>query len=126
MMFPKALYEAFPYVYMTTGIAEIGYFQSLLATGSGLLFFLAGALIWVMRSNARRTDPAATRKNSSTGQVWYELKPFLFIAAGVLIVNYLDARMVYPIAGLIILVGFYIVLLRTTHRAKYIKYNRNT
>lgn len=119
MVFPKTIYEAVPYIYMSGGIAEITYFKGVLGTSSGLLLFLAGALIWVLRSNARRTDPEVSRKNTEDNEILYELKPFILIALGFLCVAYFNQLLLYPIAGIVVLIGVYLVLMRSTHRSKH-------
>jgi hypothetical protein len=124
MLLPKALYELMPYAYMSAGIAEISYFKTLIATGSGLLFFVAGSLIWILRSNYRRKDPEVTRKEVSANQGLYELKPFLFIMCGVLTVTWSNNWLVYPAASLLVLFGFYILMLRTMHRGRQAKFSR--
>ncbi|QTH63831.1 hypothetical protein J1N51_14140 [Psychrosphaera ytuae] len=120
-MFPKLIYESLPYAYMSIGVVEINYFETILATMSGVLFFFAGALVWVMRSNARRTDPEKTRKHKESGQFFYELKPFLLIFLGVMVLAYVNNWLVYPLAGIVCLFGVYIMLIRNMHRQKRIK-----
>lgn len=116
MMFPKGVYEVLPYTYMSVGVVEIGFVESMLATLSGVVLFFAGALVWVMRSNARRTDPESTRKHNESGQVLYELKPFILIILGAMVLTYFNHWMVYPVATLVCLLGLYIIMIRNTHR----------
>ena len=125
-MIPKTLYELLPYGYMSAGVAEISYFKTLLSTGSGLLFFMAGALVWVLRSNYRRTDPEASRKASGAGQSFYELKPFLLIVSGVLIFTWINSWMGLPLASMVTLIGMYIVVLRSMHRTKRVSFSRHS
>lgn len=126
MILPKALYELLPYGYMSAGVAEIGYFKTLISTGSGLLFFMAGALIWVLRSNHRRTDPEASRKLISNNQSMYELKPFMCIAISVLLFTWFNSWMVIPVASLFSLFGIYVIVLRSIHRNKRVSFSRNS
>lgn len=119
-MFPKVIYESLPYAYMSIGVVEINFFQTALATLSGVLFFFAGALVWIMRSDARRRDPEITRKHTDSGQLVYELKPFFLIFVGVMILAYVNNWLVYPFAGLVCLFGVYIMLIRNIHRQKRI------
>ncbi|OOZ12801.1 hypothetical protein BOW35_12505 [Solemya velum gill symbiont] len=86
-MLPRVIYELIPYAYMWTGVSVI-WTQPL---GPIHLFaailYLAGTLIWVMRSDARRQD----NNNNNNKQVihhrrnmsplMYELYPFLMLAA---------------------------------------------
>lgn len=125
MMFPKGIYEVLPYTYMSVGIVEIGFVESIMATISGVVLFLAGAIVWVMRSNARRTDPVTTRRNTNSGEILYELKPFILIMLGAMVITYFNYWMVYPIAGLVCLLGFYIILIRNTHRHRRVKLRKS-
>jgi hypothetical protein len=118
MVFPKPIYEVVPYLYMSGGIAEVSYIKGLLGTSAGVLLFLSGALIWVLRSNARRTDSEVTRKEIKNNEVVYELKPFLLILGGFLCVAYFNQMLLYPIAGFMILIGVYLVLIRSTYRTQ--------
>lgn len=125
MMLPKVVYELMPYGYMSVGVAEISYFKTLLTTTSGLLFFVAGALIWILRSNHRRTDPVVNRKNANN-QSFYEMKPFLLIAGSVLVYTWVNTAMVLPAAALTAAIGTYLLLARTVNRGKKVSFRRET
>jgi len=126
MMIPKTIYELLPYGYMSAGVAEIGYFKTLLSTGSGLLFFMAGAFVWVLRSNNRRTDPESTRKLSGKTQGIYELKPFILIMIGVLLMTWMNYWVVTPLAAVVVMFGIYILFLRLSYRSKRVSFSRNS
>jgi len=126
MMIPKVIYEISPYVYMAGGLAEITYFKTLVTTGSGLLFYVAGALIWVLRSNNRRTDPEGMRKLINSNQSFYELKPFFLIAMGVLLFTWLNTWMALPFAALTIVIGAYLVVVRAVYRNKKVSFRRHS
>jgi len=126
MMMPKAIYEILPYGYMSAGVAEISYFKTALSTSSGLLFFMAGAFIWILRSNNRRTDPEAARKIIDTGQSFYELKPFLLIVLGVLSLTWMNYWLVTPLASAFVIFGLYILYLRLSYRGKRVAFSRRT
>lgn len=123
MLLPKNLYEVLPYTYMTAGVAEIGLFDSILAMSSGILMFIAGALVWILRSNYRRVD-AGYAKHSATKQGFYELKPFCLIALGVVVIQTVDVNSASFFASLAILVGSYIWYLRIQNRHRELKFSR--
>ena len=126
MILPKALYEILPYGYMSAGVAEIGYFKTFISTGSGLLFFMAGALIWVLRSNHRRTDPKAARKSLDHNQSMYELKPFICIAISVLMFTWVNNWVALPVAAMFSLFGLYVLVQRSVNRNKRVAFSRNS
>ncbi|MDO6718365.1 hypothetical protein Q4575_03080 [Psychrosphaera sp. 1_MG-2023] len=121
MILPKTLYEILPYTYMSIGVAEIGYFKSYLTTSSGLLFFFAGALIWILRSNYRRFDDFRLFDSKSKLGL-YELKPFLLILLGVMFYTWFGSNLTSSFATLTVLVGIYIVFLRAIKRSRQLKF----
>jgi len=126
MMMPKVIYELLPYVCMVGGLAEVTYFKTIMTTGSGLLFYGAGALMWILRSNHRRTDPQAGRKLVNDNQSFYELKPFFLIAIGVLLFTWLNTWMALPLSALTAMLGTYIIVLRSMHRRKKVSFSRHS
>ena len=55
-MLPILLYEVLPLVYLFGGTILLVFGQSALVLVSATLFYCAGAFIWIMRSENRRTD----------------------------------------------------------------------
>lgn len=86
-MLPSWLYEPLPALYL---LASAG----LLLTQSPLLWlastalFAAGAVIWMMRSNYRRTDLVVfPAKRWFQPELLYECQPFLWLALGLLLLR---------------------------------------
>lgn len=116
-MLPKPIYELMPYFYLSGGITEIYYLQSTIATVSGVLFFVAGAMIWILRSNHRRCDSQLSRKRDARlPEELYEMLPFLYMLVGALLVTFSTSYLLYAIAALLFLAGLHFVVVRTVHR----------
>ncbi len=119
---PKPLYESLPYFYMAIGMAIIGHFQTVLMSFSGVCFFIAGAVMWVLRSDNRRKDVLFKRRNDSTGRPeLYELKPFIYLLAGVLCSSWAELAtehaVILDIIGVAIAMsGLYLLLKRMIYR----------
>ncbi|MFT4925417.1 MAG: hypothetical protein ACI8WB_001510 [Phenylobacterium sp.] len=115
--YPKIIYEAFPYFHMTLGIVAISHFQTLLTSFSGVCFFAAGAVMWVLRSDNRRKDQIFKRKHD--GGNWrelYELKPFLYILAGVLFSSWSQVMLVDMLGVGVAMVGVFQLMRRVIYR----------
>lgn len=118
MMLPKVIYELIPYFYMSAGVAEISYFHTRVSTVLGLVIFLVGTFIWIIRSEHRRQDPKVTRKERGLNNTLYEAKPFLLILCGVVANTWTTNWAIYPLALCFMLLGIYFVFLRTQHRSR--------
>lgn len=112
-MLPKQLYEILPYLYMVIGVLVLFALGNFLALFSGLLFFMAGSLIWILRSDHRR----ASRKHHGPLPHWpYELLPFLYTATGGVLCYYANTIYLYPSAILLLTAGLQIWYLRGVQR----------
>lgn len=80
-MLNTKIYEALPYAYLGSGTLVMLTQTTPLAWTSGLLLFMAGALVWVMRSNHRYRPRQRTRSQGLPRRV-YEAAPFLYMLAG--------------------------------------------
>ena len=54
MWLPEKFYELLPYLYAILGMATLGYFDTPLGYGSGLLLLLTACLVWMMRRDFRQ------------------------------------------------------------------------
>lgn len=90
-MLPSWLYEQLPSVYLLLSAGLLLLAQSPLLWLAATMLFVAGALIWMMRSNYRRTDlvifPA---KHWLQPELIYEAQPFLWLALGLLLLRLPD------------------------------------
>jgi len=112
-MVPKQLYESLPYLYMVAGIAVLVAIGNYFALFSGLMLFLAGSLIWILRSDHRR----ASRKQRGPLPYWlYELQPFIYAAVGISLCLYAQNMYFYPSAALLTVAGLQIWYLRGAQR----------
>ena len=112
-MIPKPLYESLPYLYMVIGIAVLVALGNYFAMFSGLMLFLAGSLIWILRSDHRR----ASRKQRGPIPYWlYELQPFLYASLGVSLGFYSQNVYFYPSAMILTVAGMQVWYLRSVQR----------
>ncbi|WP_051448952.1 hypothetical protein [Tolumonas lignilytica] len=86
---PSMIYESLPRLYTLGGIAMIFSSDRLLIIISGILFYCAGASVWVMRSRNRRTDEPAdlSHKRLVLPEPIYEFLPFAYFLLGVLLLR---------------------------------------
>ncbi|WP_159084673.1 hypothetical protein [Dongshaea marina] len=56
-MLNRSTYELLPYIYLVAGAGLILSKQNIVFTIAGIILYLAGSIVWIMRSNHRRTNP---------------------------------------------------------------------
>ena len=79
-MLPRLFYESLPLLYILAGLFFLVITKQPLLLFAGLLLYTCGTLIWVMRSDNRRTDNIRyTNKHNMTPEWLYELQPFIQI-----------------------------------------------
>lgn len=88
-MLPILLYEVLPLVYLFGGTTLLVFGQSNLVLVSATLFYCAGAFIWIMRSENRRTDirVGPSHKFIFLPETLYEVKPFFYLFIGLLLLR---------------------------------------
>ncbi|MGL4352831.1 MULTISPECIES: hypothetical protein [Aeromonas] len=85
-MCPHWLYERLPVCYLLTAVGMITLTQTPLLWLAGSLLFVAGAVIWMMRSSYRRTDLIIFPTKRWFKPEWlYEAQPFIWLALGLLL-----------------------------------------
>lgn len=95
MWFPKPIYEGLPYLYFTAGLLLLFLFRESLnaiTLAIATMLYIAGSILWIKRSNARRRDRRENRRFQSQlhfrtdlsyyPQWLYEEQPFIYLAAG--------------------------------------------
>ncbi|SEH60475.1 hypothetical protein SAMN05660691_00466 [Rheinheimera pacifica] len=117
-MLPAKLYETLPYAYIAVGSAILLGINSWLAVVSGLLMVFAGAVIWVLRSDNRRSDiKGARNKYGGVLPFWfYEMLPFSYCIVAMLLFTGSDNMYFYPSAMIMLVVGMQLWLLRSSYR----------
>ncbi|HEY0921018.1 hypothetical protein [Rheinheimera pacifica] len=117
-MLPAKLYETLPYAYIAAGSAILLGINSWLAVVSGLLIVFAGAVIWVLRSDNRRSDiKGARNKYGGVLPFWfYEMLPFSYCIVAMLLFTGSDNMYFYPSAMIMLVVGMQLWLLRSSYR----------
>ncbi|MBZ9612519.1 hypothetical protein [Rheinheimera maricola] len=117
-MLPMKLYEILPYGYVAAGSSVMLSVESWLALVSGLLIMIAGAVIWVLRSDNRRSDMRNAReKYGGVLPFWlYELLPFSYFILALLLFSATSNMYVYPSAMILMIVGLQLWLLRGSYR----------
>ncbi|MAA93856.1 MAG: hypothetical protein CML22_08915 [Rheinheimera sp.] len=114
---PTKIYEPLPYSYMLAGCISMVVIPSLLGLLSGMLLFLAGALVWIVRSEHRREDDVfAERKNGPVPFWVYELLPFVCLLSAVAIFILPFSQFYYPSAFILLIVGIQLWLTRNMQR----------
>jgi hypothetical protein len=116
-MLPSRLYESLPYLYMLLGVVVLWCLDNLLAAFSALLLITAGALVWILRSDHRRKDLTEGIHRHGRWPFWYyELQPFIYASAGLLLWRFGNNLYFYPSAMILLVVGLQIWLMRGIHR----------
>lgn len=117
MLLSKPVYESLPYVYLMAGFGVIAFSDGLVWTG-GVVLFVAGSVIWVMRSCFRRTN-----KDWQVQRDWvilddlYELAPFAYLLTAILAKKLLEPSLLLDVAAFVLAVcGLLILYLRSKHR----------
>ncbi|HEY5717136.1 MAG TPA: hypothetical protein VIS52_01500 [Motiliproteus sp.] len=119
-MLPKGLYELMPYLYMSAGALAILLYGGV-STPLAMLLYLFGAWLWSLRSRHRRRSPPTPQKPRS-GWFWsetlYELLPFIYILAGVFVLDQLQHGIRLVSGPLIIATGLLLIIVRHCERRK--------
>jgi hypothetical protein len=116
-MLPNSLYEGLPYIYISTGALAMPLLGNVVAVLSGLMLIVAGALVWILRSDHRRGDLKHSSSHQGSIPFWlYELQPFIYATCGLLIWQMSDNKYLYPSALVLIVVGLQIWLMRNSQR----------
>lgn len=116
-MIPQRIYESLPYVYMSLGLAILCSVKNPYAFSSALLFVLAGAVVWVVRSEHRRTRHRLSSQVHGMLPFWcYELLPFSYLTLGLSLLAYSENTRMYPSAVILTVLGLQVWTLRALQR----------
>lgn len=117
-MVPDKIYEVLPYAYVVTGSAVMLATNAWLIAVCGFLLVFAGAVIWVLRSDNRRSDiKGARNKYGGVLPFWcYELLPFSYFMLALLLFALSNNIYIYPSAMILLVIGMQLWLLRGSYR----------
>jgi hypothetical protein len=117
-MLPGKVYEVLPFAYVGIGISVMVGFESWLTVISGILIIAAGAVIWVLRSDNRRSDiKGAREKYGGVLPFWlYELLPFGYFILALALFVVSDNIYLYPFAMILLVIGVQLWGLRSSYR----------
>ena len=116
-MLPNRLYEGLPYIYISTGAVAMSVLGNLMAVLSGVILIVAGALVWILRSDHRRGDIKQSSAHQGSIPFWlYELQPFIYATGGLLLWQTSSNQYLYPSALVLVVVGLQIWLMRNSQR----------
>lgn len=118
-MLPEKLYESLPYLYAGAGVATLFLMPGhpMLLSLSGALLFVAGGLVWVVRSEHRRRDLDAHGRFPGLLPFWcYELLPFCYILTALMIFAWSSNPWLYPSAVIFLFIGNQLWFLRGSQR----------
>jgi len=117
-MLPGKIYEILPFAYVGAGVGLMVGFESWLLLVAGMLMAGAGAVIWILRSDNRRSDiKGAREKYGGVLPFWYyELLPFSYFMIALTLFIVSDNTYVYPFAMILMVIGVQLWGLRTSYR----------
>lgn len=117
-MLPEKMYEMVPYAYVGSGIGIMLGFDSWYTLLAGVLMAAAGAVVWVLRSDHRRSDiKDARHKYGGVLPFWlYELLPFSYFMLALLLFVVSDNVYLYPFAMILLVIGVQLWGLRSSYR----------
>ncbi|GLP97166.1 hypothetical protein [Paraferrimonas sedimenticola] len=114
-MLAKPIYEALPYAYMFGGLGAITISQNQAQTFIACLLVLFGGLVYVWRSENRRTDIKLRRKGKIP-KYFYELAPFAYGLVACLSLKYSQPAFAKASSLGLLLVAIYVLYCRANYR----------
>jgi len=118
-MLPTLLYEMLPIMCLFFGVLLLNMAHELLLLFSAVLFYWAGAITWMMRSEYRRTDDQNIIVHTLLffPELLYEMLPFINLFIGIILIR--NTQLPYStIAGtILILWALYCAAKRYVYRS---------
>ena len=122
-MLSRPIYEMLPYLYMGFGALVFWVVPPGLAHAFGILLYAMGALVWVLRSNARRVDRHRHRRaRSQVGHplfvsfALYELYPFVVSGLALWLMGARPSWAVITLGAVIVTYAVWLVVQRAEGR----------
>ncbi|HEY5718015.1 MAG TPA: hypothetical protein VIS52_05925 [Motiliproteus sp.] len=120
MVLPKSLYESLPYLYIASALGVVVLVDSALVYLFAAVLYAGGAMVWVMRSAYRRkTSPNVVKNRHGFVMfpaVIYEYLPFIYLAAGVLVLTQVSLPWSAVPGGLLCMAGGLVWSIRAIYR----------
>ena len=124
MVIRKPIYEVLPYTYIALGVLVVVVLDSPLTYASGVLFYIAGAVVWVMRSGYRRKNKKQRIANRQGSIVFpelvYEYLPFVYIGMAVTLVVLFSTPLAYIPGGILAMAGLLVWMIRAIYRSQLV------
>lgn len=117
-MLPILLYEMLPIICLFFGTLLLNMAHGFLLLFSAVLLFWAGAIMWMMRSEYRRTDDQNVIVHTLLffPELFYEILPFINLFIGIILLRNTQ-QLYFIIAGtILILWAFYCATKRYVYR----------
>ena len=116
MYLSRPIYELLPYIYLAVALLLIASAPPIMMghISADLLLF-CGAYIWMMRSDARRTDVDEDRKGSSF-KLAYELKPFICLGIAAELIGFERNLFTLTTASALCLYALSLLVVRIRYR----------
>lgn len=117
-MLPKSIYELKPYFYLVSGSWILLFYSGLLLV-VGLLLYLLGAWIWVLRSDYRRLNhrqPQSPIDRHYWSDPVYELLPFGYILGALILIGLRQDILMLLSAALLFGAGLLVLRVRVLKR----------
>lgn len=119
MYLPKALYEPLPYFYFALSLFILFQESHWAFSLSALLFYFAGSVVLVKRSEHRRKDKQRiTLDHYKLPETLYEFLPFIYIAMGVVLVISFPAPMPQLVSAILFIIAIRNLVCRHMNRTK--------
>ncbi|WP_421865543.1 hypothetical protein [Motiliproteus sp.] len=127
-MLPKSVYELKPYFYLVSGAWILLFYSGVLLV-IGLLLYFLGAWIWVLRSDYRRLNhrsPQTPVNRHYWNDPLYELLPFGYILAALLLIGLRQDILMLLSAVLLLGSGLLVLRIRVVNRRQHRKTESGT
>ena len=118
-MISRLLYELKPHACLLSGCLLLSTTANPFFLSAGLLLFGSGSILWVLRSEYRRTDePHFIPANELLiYPPWlYEFLPFIYILTGIGLIRYNSTQWFVISGSAFIFWALYCLIKRTSHR----------
>lgn len=125
MHLPKFVYEALPYFYLLVGAVLVVVLESPITFASGVLFYLAGAAVWVVRSSHRRKNSSKQIENRHGRFVFpemlYEYLPFAYMGVAIILASMFAHPIAYLSAAVLGFAGLLVWMIRAIYRSQAVQ-----
>ena len=117
-MLPTLLYEMLPIICLFFGTLLLNMAHGFLLLFSAVLLFWAGAIMWMMRSEYRRTDDQNIIVHTLLffPELLYEILPFIHLFIGIILLRNTQQPYFMIAGGMLILWALYCATKRYVYR----------